>query len=390
MPSPIPFVRALAIALASAAFTIQPVAAEDAYQVAVIGVLGGRSSAGYAPIVEALRLYVDRVNAAGGVNGKRIDLLIEDDLASPLRAGADARKLLTENKPVLMLDASLSMTYAVVIAEAKHAGVPLLFAGSICPKELYPPADGDVFCSTAVAANYDSRAALAFVQGAASEAVKIGFAAMAIPLSRLEIDFAASEAPHLGMSVVAKEGILPPTEDYTPFANTIKEAGANWVYSWAPWATQIRTYEALRQIGWSGSYVTWAHMEAEAELERLKDPNLYVVSANALFADDLPVQKDIVEAAKETGGKYLPQQMTEGWIAGMIVEAALKNAGADATPAAVSTALENLKVDLKGLRGGPLEWSKENHFRLKQYYRVYHWDGTKIAPAKDWFAYEVK
>jgi branched-chain amino acid transport system substrate-binding protein len=247
-------VRALiAISVAAAAFIVRPAAAADAYQVAVTGVLAGRSAASYAPIVEALRLYVDRVNAAGGVNGKRIDLLVKDDLALPWKAGANARKLLTEHKPVLMLDASLSTTYAPVIAEAKTAGVPLIFAGSISPREVYPPADEDEFCSTALAATYDSRAALAFVQEAATGPVKIAFAAMAIPLSRMEIDFAAGEAPHLGMTVVAKEGILPPAQDYTPFANTIKEAGANWVYSWAPWMTQIRTFEALRQIDWSGS-----------------------------------------------------------------------------------------------------------------------------------------
>jgi hypothetical protein len=140
----------------------------------------------------------------------------------------------------------------------------------------------------------------------------------------MEIDFAAGEAPRLGMSVVYKEGILPPTEDYTPFANGIKDAGANWVYSWAPWVTQIRTYEALRQIGWSGSYVTWAHTEAEAELERIKDPKLYVVSANALFADALPIQKEIVAAMNEAGSKSRPEQMTEGWIAGMISKARSK------------------------------------------------------------------
>jgi ABC-type branched-subunit amino acid transport system substrate-binding protein len=380
----------IVVVVASAAFMARPTSAEDAYQVGVTGALKGRSAASYAPVVEALRLYIDRVNAAGGVNGKPVNLLIEDDLTLPWKAGANARKFLTEDKAVLMLSASLSMTYASVVTEAKSAGVPLIFAGSVCPKDVYPPAAEDAFCTTAFAATYDSRAALSFVHEAAAEPVKIAFVAMAIPLSRREIDFAAGEAPRLGMTVVYKEGILPPTEDYTPFANGIKDAGANWVYSWAPWVTQIRTYEALRQIGWSGSYITWAHTEAEAELERIKDPNLYVIGANALFADALPIQKEVVTAMNEAGSKYRPEQMTEGWIAGMTVEAALKAAGADATPAKVRAALQNLKVDVQGLRGGPIEWTRENHFRLKQYYRVYHWDGARITPVKDWFAYEVK
>jgi Periplasmic binding protein len=59
------------------------------------------------PVVEALRIYVDRINAAGGVNGKTINLLIEDDLAMPWKAAANTKKLLTENRAVLMLNASL-------------------------------------------------------------------------------------------------------------------------------------------------------------------------------------------------------------------------------------------------------------------------------------------
>jgi hypothetical protein len=51
-----------------------------------------------------------------------------------------------------------------------------------------------------------------------------------------------------------------------------------------------------------------------------------------------------------------------------------------------------VSVDTKGLRGGPLEWSKDNHFRARQYYRVYRWDEAKsaIVQAKDWTAYEVQ
>lgn len=364
--------------------------AQDAYVVGITAALTGPPASTYAPAVEALRIYVDRLNASGGINGKKIKLVIEDDSAQPSKAAANAKKLLSEDSPVLLLNASLSSTYAPVIAEAKNAGVPLMFSSSVCPKDVYPPAQEGEFCTTAFAATYDSRAALSFVKESAKEPVKIGFAAMAIPLSRGEIDFAESQAPELGMTAVDKEIMPPPTADYTPFATKINEAGANWVFSWAPWVTEVRTFEALRRLGWSGDYVTWAHLEAEDELKRIKDPKLYVIGANALFEDALPVQKDIAEAVKQAGGKYPADEMTEGWIAGMVLEAALKGAGADATPAKVQASMQNLKVDLKGLRGGPIEWTKDNHFRTKQYYRVYRWDGSKVALVKNWFSYDVK
>jgi hypothetical protein len=52
--------------------------------------------------------------------------------------------------------------------------------------------------------------------------------------------------------------------------------------------------------------------------------------------------------------------------------------------------MQNLMVDLRGLRGGRIEWTKDNHFRTKQAYRVYRGDGSKIAIVKDWFVYDVK
>ena len=88
-------------------------------------------------------------------------------------------------------------------------------------------------CSSApprYASHYDSRAALDFVKETAKEPVKIGFSAMAIPLSRGEMDYAEEQAKTLGMTPVDKEVIPPPTADYTPFATKIKDAGANWVY----------------------------------------------------------------------------------------------------------------------------------------------------------------
>ena len=380
----------LAAGFLSAGVLTAPALAQDAYVVGITAALTGPPSSTYAPAIEALRIYVDRLNAAGGINGRKIKLAIEDDSAQPSKAAANAKKILSEDNPVLLINASLSSTYAPVIAEAKNAGVPLMFSSSVCPKDVYPLAQAGEFCTTAFAATYDSRAALSFIKETAKEPVKIGFAAMAIPLSRAEIDFAESQALSLGMTAVDKEVIPPPTADYTPFASKLKEAGANWVFSWAPWVTQVRTFEALRRLGWEGDYITWAHLEAENELKRIKDPRLYVIGANALFEDALPIQKEITDAVKQKGGKYPPDEMTEGWIAGMVLEAALKGAGADATPAKLQASMQNLKVDLQGLRGGPIEWTANNHFRTRQYYRVYRWDGSKIAVVKNWFSYDVK
>ena len=377
-----------AAALATGAFS--PALAQESYVVGITAALTGPPASTYAPAVDALRIYIDRVNASGGINGKKVSLIIQDDSAEPSKAAANAKKLLTQDNVVLLLDASLSSTYAPVVAEAKGAGVPLVFASSVCPKDVYPPANEGQFCTTAFASTYDSRAALAFVKESAKEPVKIGFAAMAIPLSRGEMEFAAKQAPELGMTALAIEVIPPPTADYTPFATKLKDAGANWVFSWAPWVTQVRTFEALRRLDWKGDYIAWSHLEAEGELKRIKDSRLYVVGANALFEDKLPIQKEIEEAAQKAGGKYPPEQMTEGWIAGMVIEAALKGAGWPATPAKVQASMQNLKVDLKGLRGGPIEWTKDNHFRTKQYYRVYKWDGSKVALVKNWFSYDVK
>ena len=131
----------------------------------------------------------------------------------------------------------------------------------------------------------------------------------------------------MGMTPVDKEVIPPPTADYTPFATKLKDANPNWVFSWAPWVTQIKTFEALRRLAWQGDYIAWSHIEAESELARVKDARLYVIGANPLFKDNLPVHKEIADEVKKASVQYPAEQMTEGWIGGLVLEAALTGDG---------------------------------------------------------------
>ena len=115
--------------------------------------------------------------------------------------------------------------------------------------------------------NYDSRAALDFIKETAKEPVKIGFSAMAIPLSRGEIDYAEELAKTMGMTPVDKEVIPPPTADYTPFATKLKDAGAElglFVGAVGDAGAHARGAAPARLD--RATMIAWAHLEAEGEL----------------------------------------------------------------------------------------------------------------------------
>ena len=381
--------RLLSAVLISAAW---PVFAQDAYLVGVSAAMTGPGAATYAPVVDAMKAYIDHVNAKGGVNGRQIRLIVQDDGAEPSKAAANAKKLLAQDNVVLLINTSLSSTYAPMVSESKRANVPLYFGGSVCPKDTYPPADPLQFCSSAFGANLDSQGALGFVQRNAKEPVRIGFAAMAIPIARAEIDYAETLSKTMNMTPVEKQITPPPAPDYTPFATKLKDANPNWMFSWSPWVSQVRTFEAMRRLGWNGRYLTWAHLNAEDELARIKDGEFYVIGTNAFFQDDLPVHAEIRAVTHRAKLSYPVTYLTEGFIAGMVIEATMKNTPWPPTPQKVLAAMNNLKVDMKGLRGGPLEWTKDNHFRTRQYYRVWRWDNAKnaVVRVQDWQAIDVK
>jgi ABC-type branched-subunit amino acid transport system substrate-binding protein len=365
---------------------------EDAYVLGVSAAMTGPVAGGYAPVVDAMRAYLEHVNGKGGINGKPVRLVVLDDQAQPSRAAANAKQLVNQDKVVMLLNTSLSSTYAPMVAESKRAGVPLYYAGAVCPKDTFPPADPLQFCSTAFGATLDSQAALAFVKDRAQGPVRIGFAAMAIPVSRGEIDYAEGLSRTLGMTPVDKQITPPPTPDYTPFATKLKEGNPNWVWSWAPWVAQVRMFESLRRLGWEGRYLTWAHLNAEQELDRIRDAEFYVIGTNAMLEDDLPIHAEMRAVAVKAGLSHPVSYLTEGFIAGLVIEQALKQTSWPPTPAKLQSAMSTLKVDLKGLRGGPLVWTKENHFRTQQHYRVWRWDpkSSRIVRAQDWKTIEVK
>ncbi len=381
-----------AVALATM-FCVTPIPAQEAYVVGLSGAITGANADTYAPGVESVVLYIEQLNKRGGVHGKPVRLIVSDNQGEPSKAAADAKKFVSQDNAVLLVNVGLSSSYAPMVAEATRARVPLLFAGAACPAEVLPPNPHELqFCSISSGMKYDVEMALRFIKEQSKEPVKLGFAAMAIPVSRAGIDYAEELAPTLGLTPVRKELIPPTAPNYMPFASNLKGGEADWVLSWAPWVTEVKTFEALRKVGWSGRYIAAALNPAEDELARVKDEGFYGFGANAMFLENLPVHQEIREAARGAKLTYPLTQMAEGWVAGMVIEQTLKNVAWPPTADKVLAAMSSLEVDTRGLRGGPLKWSKTNHFRTQQHYRVYHWDAKSqaVVRVQDWVTLDVK
>jgi len=221
--------------------------------------------------------------------------------------------------------------------------------------------------------------------------VKVGFVAQNIPISQSEMEFAEKLARESGLESIPVVVVPGGSADLTPFAAKLKEAGADWVLSWAPWPLEIGVFEALSRIGWNGSYLLYAHQQAQADLTRLKAPNLYAFGGNALFTENLPIHQQIRDAVKGQTA-HPADYMAEGWVSAMAIEQALRQCGWPCGKDKLAQALTTVTVDTKGLRGGPIEWSADNHYRKSTYYKIYRWDPAKnaITSVGDWTRLEVK
>src|SRR6202035_5373127 len=66
-------------------------------------------------VVNGAKIAADEINAKGGVLGKKIELIIEDNKSNPTEAAAVAEKLITADKvPVMMGAWGSSLTLAVM------------------------------------------------------------------------------------------------------------------------------------------------------------------------------------------------------------------------------------------------------------------------------------
>jgi branched-chain amino acid transport system substrate-binding protein len=85
-----------------------------------------------------MELAVQQINAAGGVNGRKLQVLYEDDGNSPAKALAAVKKLVEQDKVFMILGLSASNPTIGVLDYLKDAKVPGYFSIASAPQVTHP------------------------------------------------------------------------------------------------------------------------------------------------------------------------------------------------------------------------------------------------------------
>lgn len=354
--------------------------AEDSYKIGYITDLSGPLSGSYTPTWEGFELYIKVLNDHGGINGKKVDVVLDDDGLKADRAVADAKKQAERDEVLGIFGLSFSSTQAPVYAEMRKVGVPVVttFSGIL---DALPPAQPFSY-STGVLFEVAGDAIGDLIQSIKPKAKVVG----------MTFDSVGGRAAlaHNKKTVEAAGGtwdevIFPiATTDYTPFAQAVAEKKPDIVVGHYASSQNLGVIPALRRSGYDGPYVVASYGVTEdtivAAAQRAGNgDNIYYVTRYSSSFDPNPSVAEVAAAQKKYGtSKPFSSMHVTGWALGKFAEAALKGCGWPCTREKLDTVIQTLKVDMGGLTGGPIEMSATDHYG-PSYWRLYAWDAKANA-----------
>jgi branched-chain amino acid transport system substrate-binding protein len=108
------------------AFTI-PASADDEIRLGLMDAMTGRNAKAGQDIRRATELLINKVNKKGGLLGKKLILVVEDDKADPTIGVSAIEKLVTKHKVLAITGFySTAVTYAAFNAIQNHPDVPIM------------------------------------------------------------------------------------------------------------------------------------------------------------------------------------------------------------------------------------------------------------------------
>jgi len=213
------------LALWAAAANAQdvPGVTKDTITIGSFGALTGPSYLYGKLVMNGVEAVFDKVNAEGGIHGRKLVLLREDDRCEPAAAIAAAKKLIHQDKVFAINGGGCSNASIAAKDEVAQAGVPWLIFASV-HDGLTNPVAPTIF-SSALSASIEGQAQVEFA--IKQNAKKVAIVSMRDSWGRSRYEPLVAYMKKKGLTAVADEELAPDANDATPVVLRLKQAGAD-------------------------------------------------------------------------------------------------------------------------------------------------------------------
>lgn len=321
----------------------------------------GAVGAGVKETTEGAKLYIDAVNAKGGVGGQKIELVSLDDKFDPKLAVENARKLIEEQNVLAMfLTRGTPHTEAIIPLLDKN-GVPLV-GPSTGAMVLHQPVKKHVFN---VRATYQREAEKAVTHLHSMGITRIGIVYADDSFGADGVTGAQKGLTTAKLQPAVLEKFDRSKPDFGPIAPKVYQSNAQAVIMVASGQAVVDGIKAFRAGGSTAQIVTLSNNASGGFVKSLGD-NARGVIVTQVFPYErsiaFPMVKEAQELAKAKGQADVSPAMLEGFAAAKVLVEGLRRAGAKPTREKLQAALEGMrKLDIGGLE---VSYSPEDHTGL--------------------------
>ncbi len=201
--------------------------ADEAYKIGAILSITGRASPIGQPEKETVELLQEQINKAGGINGHKVEIIVEDDAGDETKAVMAAKKLLNKDNVLAVVGPSLSGTTLAIVKLFEESQTPMVSCAASV--KITDPVQKWIF-QVALTDRYSIPNILRYLESKGIK--KIAFISDSNAYGQSGLAEMENTAPQKGFEIVAKETFGGEDTDMTPQLTRIKGTDAQAVVCW--------------------------------------------------------------------------------------------------------------------------------------------------------------
>jgi len=326
--------------------------AQDTLKIGFFAPITGPAAVDGTSAKNAVEIGLKEVNDAGGIKGKKVELIIYDDRMKAEEAVAIANKLIEKDKVIGVVSGSYSAPTRVTAPIFQKAGMPMVAGYAVHPDVTWDPKakkPNDFIFRNGFLGEIEGAAAAEF-------AVK-NLKAKKVSLIFMDNDFGraisagfAAHAEKLGASILTKQMYkFPGEKDFRPFLTRIKEGDPDLIFAAGYYNEAAAIVRQSKELGIKSAIMGEEGFDSPKFLEIAGPAAEGVIIATNLDRDDpRPLVQNFLKSYRQAYGHDADMVGASSYDAFKILVAAVEKAGSD--PKAIQQALLDTK-DYNGLTG---------------------------------------